>query len=72
MKTRAKFSCTEVKEFDADSRATITLTPVYSGSDENREFYAWTPSGSIVLGVLNADHGFKRGYDYYVDFTEAS
>lgn len=71
MKTRAKFSCVEIKEFDSDCRATIKLTPVYSGSEENRQFYAWTPTGSIILGVLSADHGFKCGYDYYVDFTQA-
>lgn len=72
MRTRAKFSCKEVNEFDGEARATIRLEPVFSGSEENRTFYAWTPTGSIVLGVLNADHGFKVGYEYYVDFTEAA
>lgn len=52
---------------------TITLLPVYSGSEENEKFYALTPSGSIQLSTVNADAAavFKQGQEYYIDFTPA-
>lgn len=52
---------------------TIRLTPVTSGSDENAEFYAATPSGSIDLATVNQQAGeqFELGQEYYVDFTKA-
>jgi hypothetical protein len=69
--TRAKFSCVEiVRVADSD---TITFRPVISGSAENREFFKWTPAGSIVLGVVGSavSRQFEVGRDYYVDFTPA-
>lgn len=72
--TRAKFSCAKIinEAYGSEANVTIELKPVTSGSEENREFYKWTPIGSIVLGILDSHHSFKLGYDYYVDFTEAS
>ncbi len=53
---------------------TIKLHPVTSGSEENKAFYASTPSGSIELSTINKAAGeqFKLNKEYYVDFTEAS
>lgn len=53
---------------------TIKLTPVTDGSDEDKRFYASTPTGSIELGVLNKEAGdrFELGATYYVDFTKAA
>lgn len=52
---------------------TIKLQPVTSGSEENRQFYAATPSGEINLSVVPVDIGkqFDIGGEYYVDFTPA-
>jgi len=47
------------------------FSAVTSGSDENESFFAATPSGSIKLSTLKADH-FTPGVDYYVDFVAAS
>lgn len=52
----------------------VVLRPVsYEGSDENKEFFASTPSGSITMVIVNpeASKGFVVGKEYYVDFTEA-
>ena len=51
----------------------VTLDPVRDGSPENADFYAWTPSGKIVLQTLNpsAAEAFKPGKNMYVDFTPA-
>ena len=52
---------------------TIKLSPVTSGSEENSNFYAATPSGNIILGVANENawKQFELGKEYYVDFTKA-
>lgn len=44
-----------------------------SGSPENKQFYKWTPSGSIILSTINpnAAKEFAEGKEYYVDFTVA-
>jgi hypothetical protein len=46
------------------------MQPVSGGSDENKEFFAASPSGSIELSTVKADH-FEVGREYYVDFTPA-
>ena len=74
--TRCKFHCNSVRKsvtregmeekfvYEADFFA------VYDGSDENKEFFKWTPSGSLKIGVYKEDI-FQPGKDYYVDLTEA-
>jgi hypothetical protein len=49
------------------------LSVVTDGSQENREFFAATPSGTISLYILSTEARaeFTEGADYYVDFTEA-
>jgi len=78
MNTRAKFSCKDIKSVgiassDARTNYEIILEPVYSGSEENREFFEYTPSGQIRLGVVSPTPAgqFQVGHDYYVDFTDA-
>jgi hypothetical protein len=52
----------------------IKLNPVMNGSDENKEFYKYSPSGSIELGTMNegAATQFEIGKEYYVDFLRAA
>lgn len=45
------------------------LSPVMSGSEENKKFYAATPSGSIELGQFG-EEVFEPGKTYFVDFSE--
>ena len=53
---------------------TIHLSAVTDGSPENKEFFKWTPSGRIEIGVLNevAWKEFPLGREVYVDFTDAT
>jgi len=53
--------------------ATITLRPVVDGSEENKQFYKWTPGGNVLLSTINSDAAkqFIVGKSYYVDFTLA-
>jgi len=66
---RAKFHCHSV--LDNGPGKTIELAPVYSGSDENKQFFAATPGGSVHLYCVNPDAAaqFKPGTEFYVDFT---
>jgi hypothetical protein len=79
MAVRAKFkvkSITRSEHWDKSKGElqTIKLAPVMSGSEENKEFYAASPSGVIELGTVNesARKQFELGKEYYVDFTPAS
>jgi len=72
---RAKFTCTEVSKRIGYSQAgtfvyAAKLTPVISGSEENRQFYALTPWGTIELGTIR-ENFFQPGKEYFVDFTVA-
>ena len=82
---RAKFLCYRVAiEKDEQSYHTkegnsekldvgiVELGAVTGTSDENKEFFASTPNGKIELKILRPEAvaQFKRGKEYYVDFTE--
>lgn len=73
MNTRTKFTCVGITkrtgwgehEFLYDAEFQV----VTSDSEENKKFFAATPSGNIKVGTVKADH-FEVGKTYYVDFTE--
>ncbi len=58
---------------ESEELRTVTLIPVTSGSEENKQFFRWSPNGKITMGVLNpaAWKQLELGKSYYVDFTEA-
>lgn len=70
--TRAKF--TVVSKTQTLDGFRVHMLPVTSGSEENKAFYEWTPSGSIDLGTINpvAAEQLELGKEYYVDFTPAT
>jgi hypothetical protein len=84
--TRAKFVCTDVTVKEGDRSwhykegntepldvVQVSLHAVSSGSDENKEFFASTPTGNITLSILRPEavNWFEKGKEYYVDFTPA-
>jgi hypothetical protein len=82
MMTRAKFYCTSVLKTlqnapDKDGKYSLRTVFAYkfqvvsSGSEENKNYFASTPSGSIELSALREDL-FEIGKEYYLDFTPAS
>jgi hypothetical protein len=77
MSVRAKFKCNSKESLnpgEPELGGTVKLEPVYSGSQENEQFYKWTPGGQIVLSTINesALNQFEPGREYYVDFTPAT
>jgi hypothetical protein len=70
---RAKFTCTQVTKYksgwsDHPIHYNFKFQAVSSGSEENKKFFAATPSGSVELSALNADL-FEVGKEYYLDFS---
>lgn len=49
------------------------LRAVYDGSEENKQYFKWTPIDEIKLGILNESAAkiFEPGNEYFVDFTSA-
>lgn len=72
MVVQAKFKV-ESLQVNEDGGGTVHLRPVTSGSDENADFYKYTPGGDITLSTINpkAMSAFELGAEYYVDFTRA-
>lgn len=78
--TRCKFVCNRTEQYVGyiyngnQSRQTMlhqaTFTAVSSGSDENKEFFAATPSGTLTVGTHEGPR-FQAGKEYYLDITEA-
>lgn len=73
MAVRAKFKVDKVNPIDEnDQGGVVQLSPVTNGSDENKEFYRYTPGGHILLNTINqkALDEFEIGDEFYVDFTK--
>jgi hypothetical protein len=76
MTTRCKFQCQAVKKQTANLPSGPGFTyeaefyAVYSGSEENKQFFAFTPAGSLKLSTYREDI-FTPGHLYYLDISEA-
>lgn len=74
MATRAKFTCTEVSKTTGWGENKFLYAAKFSAvtgsSEENKTFFAATPSGSIHMSTIKEDH-FEVGKTYYVDFSPA-
>ena len=70
---RCKFVCTqETRNKDAQKGilSSYDFMAVTSGSEENKEFFAYTPSGSFKVGTVHSGL-FEVGKEYYFDISEA-
>lgn len=73
-KVRSKFVCTGVKDSTESETKSVSFSPVVNGSDENKSFSKYTPSGQIHLVIsyeTEASNAFEIGKEYFVDFTPA-
>lgn len=75
MTTRCKFHCQSVRKFVGWGHDKVLVheaefTAVTSGSEENKQFFAATPTGSLKIGTYKEDV-FQPGKDYYLDIFEA-
>ena len=81
MNVRAKFFCTSVTKqmggkYSADGKYEqgvvydYKFQAVTGSTDENKSFFASTPSGQISLSAVRDDL-FEIGKEYYLDFSLA-
>lgn len=68
---RAKFRCSLARM--QGEVLHVAMQPVYTGSEENKAFWAATPAGSLDLWINNpAAHAlFVEGQEYYLDIAAA-
>ena len=67
---RAKFLVQSVTQFKG--LQTVNANPVTSGSDENKSFSKWTPSGRLEISITDETPAFdmlKPGQEFYMDIT---
>jgi hypothetical protein len=72
MNARCKFKCINLEENEYGCN--VKLDVVSSGSEENKTFFRFTPSGELKIGLVQTDiaHAiFKPGQEYYVDIQPA-
>lgn len=73
-KVRAKFECVGIEDQPENESKSVSFSPVINGSDENKSFSRYTPSGSLNLQIsyeTEASNAFEVGKEYYLDITEA-
>lgn len=68
---RCKVTCTKNEPYS--NGFSLAFSAVCSGSEENKEFFKYTPSGNIEFGLVNESTAAKYevGKEYYVDFSPA-
>lgn len=71
---RCKFRCISKKEMtqynSPQNLYEFEFYAVTDGSEENKNFFKWTPNGSLKTGVVQQD-AFVVGKEYYLDIIEA-
>lgn len=75
MPVRAKFTCTSVRKYRGWGGTPPFLyeyefQAVTGTSEENKSFFASTPSGNLKMAAVREDL-FEPGQDYYLDFAQA-
>ena len=70
---RCEFVCSQKRAgYDAGTHD-LAFGPVYSGSEENKEFFRLTPSGLLTFSTVNesAASQVEVGKEYYIDISPA-
>lgn len=74
MKVISKWKCNSVRLYGSDPNGdkTVYFNPVTSGSDENKSFSKYTPSGELIMYVSNPECVFEIGKEYYITLEPMS
>lgn len=70
---RCKVVCNWKQKNQNDDGVAIVFSAVTSGSEENKEFFKFTPGGTFQFYTVNktAAEQFELGKEYYMDFSPA-
>lgn len=77
MSVKAKFICNNINKSKCSKQdqgsTRVTLVPVTCGSEENKEFWQYTPTGHLEMSIKNeaAEKYFELGEEYYLTFEKA-
>jgi len=73
MSVKAKFWVQNIQDYDEGAKS-VSLSACIDGSEENKEWSKYTPSGSIQMHISNpsAAEQFKIGDEFYLTFEKAS
>lgn len=72
MTVRCKFIVDSVTKTRYGS-AIVKMSPVTTGSEENKKFWEYTPSGSFEISTVKDSvvEQFEVGKEYYFDISKA-
>ena len=70
-KVLAKFNVSEIAKYGNAGGGKVTLNAVMGNSEENKQFWKFTPNGRIEIWIDNPEamEQFEFG-EYYVEFTK--
>lgn len=74
MKVKAKFVVTGEEKFENYTNKTVYLSSVTTGSEENKSFAKYTPSGQLSICIDESTEAysfFESGKEYYLTFEAA-
>lgn len=74
-KIRAKFMCTWIEDQPIYEQKIVSFSAVTSGSEENKSFAKYTPSGNLQMYIsyeTMASKAFEQGKEYYLDILPVS
>lgn len=72
-KSRCKLKCISKTTTGSGENLTnsFKFMAVSGGSDENKEFFKWSPSANFELNCVNPSVDFEPDKEYYLDLTPA-
>jgi hypothetical protein len=72
MSVRCKFRCYFVETHGEGENKVdlVRMNAVIDGSEENKQFFRFTPGGSFDIYNSNPSNKFEIGKEYYLDITE--
>ena len=69
------FQVSNINEHPEHESKTVYFSAVINGSEENKSFSKYTPSGNLTLTIsydTKAVDFLQQGKEYYLDFTSAA
>lgn len=72
MTVRCKFKCISKREYTSMGQKLFDYQfgAVMDGSDENKRFWKWTPTGTLGVSTVT-DGQFEVDREYYLDLVPA-
>ena len=73
MSVKVKFNVSELTKFGNGGGGKVVLMPVVGDSDENREFWKYTPSGKLEMVIDNPEayKQFEEMGEFYLTIEKA-